>query len=177
MPVSRQLDLAPRPPQFYYQPGAKAFGQDRLPWPNSVMGISSYVSHVRLSCLCLGYKNKSHLGEFSHGFQHVHQKIHHRQFSQKDNMAKHLYFAPKKSARIVHHAKIEYRISTTIQEEIEFFRVGLHPSSKLIFKSPIAHLIPQMPTPTSYGEVCLGAAGGYSEELRLFGTFASHPIL
>ena len=47
-------------------------------------------------------------------------------------------------------------------QEIEFFREKLHPESNIIWETPIAHIIPRMPTFTAFGDSCLEGAGGYS---------------
>ncbi len=50
-------------------------------------------------------------------------------------------------------------------QEIEFFREKLLPTSKIWWESPIAHVIPRMPTFTTFGDSCLEGAGGYSLSL------------
>jgi hypothetical protein len=49
-----------------------------------------------------------------------------------------------------------------MRQEIEFFRKKLLPTSKICWESPIAHVIPRIPTFTTYGDSCLEGAGGYS---------------
>jgi hypothetical protein len=78
------------------------------------------------------------------------------------DQAKHVNHAMKKAARLVHHAKFEYNINKTMRQEIEFFREKLHPESNIIWETPIAHIIPRMPTFTAFGDSCLEGAGGYS---------------
>jgi hypothetical protein len=80
--------------------------------------------------------------------------------SAKDQI-KHINFAMKKAAHLVHHAKFQYNINKTMRQEIEFFREKLLPESGIKWETPIAHIIPRMPTFTSFGDSCLEGAGGY----------------
>ena len=84
--------------------------------------------------------------------------------SEKDQV-KQINFAMKTAARLVHHAKFEYNINKTIHQEIEFFCAKLLPKSNIVGENPIAHIIPWMPTFTSFGNNCLEGAGGYSLSL------------
>ncbi len=52
-----------------------------------------------------------------------------------------------------------------MRQEIEFFREKLAPTSEVRWESPIAHIIPRMPTFTTFGDSCLEGAGGYSISL------------
>ena len=52
-----------------------------------------------------------------------------------------------------------------MQQEIIFFRDKLLPSLGIKWKTPIAHVIPQTPTASSFGDSCLEGAGGYSIKL------------
>jgi hypothetical protein len=47
-----------------------------------------------------------------------------------------------------------------MHQEIEFFREKLAPTSEVRWESPIAHIIPRMPTFTTFGDSCLEGAGG-----------------
>ncbi len=46
-----------------------------------------------------------------------------------------------------------------MRQEIEFFRKKLLPTSDICWKSLIAHVIPRMPTFTTFGDSCLEGAG------------------
>ncbi len=63
---------------------------------------------------------------------------------------------------MVHHAKFEFNINKTMCQEIDFFCEKLLPDSDIKWETPIAHIIPQMPMFTSFGDSCLEGAGGYS---------------
>jgi hypothetical protein len=49
-----------------------------------------------------------------------------------------------------------------MHQEIHFFCKKLLPESNIKWETPIAHIIPQMPMFTSFGDSCLEGAGGYS---------------
>jgi hypothetical protein len=48
-----------------------------------------------------------------------------------------------------------------MSQEIEFFPKKLQPLSGITWEMPIAHIIPQMPMATAFGDSCLEGAGGY----------------
>jgi hypothetical protein len=52
-----------------------------------------------------------------------------------------------------------------MRQEIEFFHEKLLPNFKIRWESPIAHIIPRMPTFITLGDSCLKGAGGYSLSL------------
>ena len=52
-----------------------------------------------------------------------------------------------------------------MRHEIKFFCEQLAPTSELRWEAPIAHIIPRMPTFTTFGDSCLEGAGGYSISL------------
>lgn len=81
------------------------------------------------------------------------------------DQVRHISFALKQSAKLVHHACYKYNINKTMRQEIEFFREKLHPDSDIRWESPIAHIIPRTPTFVTFGDSCLEGAGGYSTSL------------
>ncbi len=52
-----------------------------------------------------------------------------------------------------------------MHQEIEFFHKKLLPTSEICWESLIAHIIPRIPTFTTFGDSCLKGAGGYSLSL------------
>jgi hypothetical protein len=52
-----------------------------------------------------------------------------------------------------------------MHQEIEFFRKKLIPKSGICWESPIAHIIPRMPTFITFSDSCLEGARGYSLSL------------
>ncbi len=81
--------------------------------------------------------------------------------SAKDQV-KHINFATKKAAHLVHHTKFKYNINKTMRQEIEFFCKKLLLESNIVWETPIAHIIPRMPMFTSFGDSYLEGARGYS---------------
>ena len=81
------------------------------------------------------------------------------------DQARHISFALKKSAKMIHHAKFKFRLNRSMRQEIEFFREQLRPESDILWETPIAHLIPRTPSATSFGDSSLEGAGGYSVDL------------
>ncbi len=78
---------------------------------------------------------------------------------------RHISFAIKQSAKLAHQSKCQYNITKSMRQEIEFFREKLLPTSDIRWESPIAHVIPRMPTFTTFGDSCLKGAGRYSLSL------------
>jgi hypothetical protein len=78
------------------------------------------------------------------------------------DQVKHINFAMKKAAHLVHHAKFKYNINKAMRQEIEFFCKKLLIELNIAWETPIAHIIPWMPTFTSFGDSCLEGARGYS---------------
>ncbi len=108
-------------------------------------------------------KNKRLLADMSPNFHDIYLSLKNGTFpcSAKDQV-KHINFAIKKAAHLVHHAKVKYNINKTMHQEIEFFCKKLLLESNISWETPIAHIIPWMPMFTSFGDSCLEGAGGYS---------------
>jgi hypothetical protein len=107
-------------------------------------------------------ENKRLLSDMSPEFRNICLSLKTGSFpcSVKDQV-KHINFAMKRAAHLVHHAKFQYNINKTMRQEIEFFREKLLPESGIAWETPIAHIIPRTPTFTSFGDSCLEGAGGY----------------
>ena len=84
------------------------------------------------------------------------------------DQAKHISFALKRAAHLIHHAKYQYNINTTMRAEIKFFREQLHPDSGTLWSTPLALIIPRDPFATAFGDACLHGAGGYSLSLSFW---------
>jgi hypothetical protein len=78
---------------------------------------------------------------------------------------RHISFAIKRSAELVHQSRCQYNITKSMRQEIELFREKLLPQSKICWEPPIAYIIPRMPTFITFGDSCLEGAGGYSLSL------------
>ncbi len=81
--------------------------------------------------------------------------------SAKDQV-KHINHVIKKAARQVYHAKFEFNVNKTMRQEIDFFHEKFLHKSNIKWETAIAHIIPQMPTFTSFGDSCLEGARGHS---------------
>jgi hypothetical protein len=84
--------------------------------------------------------------------------------SMKDQV-RHILFAMKQSAEMIHRTRLQYNINQTMHQEIEFFCEKLRPDSGIQWEAPIAHIIPRRPTCITFGYSCLNGAGGYSLSL------------
>jgi hypothetical protein len=73
--------------------------------------------------------------------------------------AKHVLFAMKCTAKLVHHAKHRCNINKAMCQEIEFFHEKSQPLSGILWETPIAHIIPRMPTAMAFGKNCLEGLG------------------
>jgi hypothetical protein len=121
------------------------------------------LTHLYASITYALTENKCLLADMSPDFRHIclSLKTGTLPCSVKDQV-KHINFAMKKAAHLVHHAKFKYNINKAMCQEIEFFCKKLLLESNITWETPIAHIIPRMPTFTSFGDSCLEGAGGYS---------------
>jgi hypothetical protein len=83
-------------------------------------------------------------------------------FCNVKDQIRHISLAIKRSAKLVHQSRCQYNITKSMRQEIEFFHKKLLPTSKIHWESLITHVIPRMPTFTTFGDSCLEGAGGYS---------------
>jgi hypothetical protein len=83
-------------------------------------------------------KNKRLLLESSKEFQSIVLSLKKGTYlgTRKDK-AKHISFAMKQSAKLVHHAKYRYNINKTMHQEIEFFCKNLQHSSSILWETPM----------------------------------------
>jgi hypothetical protein len=111
-------------------------------------------------------KNNRFLADSSPEFQSLIKSLWSGYFfcNVKDQI-RHIFFAIKRSAKLVHQSRCQYNITKSMRQEIEFFCKKLLPNSGICWESPIAHMIPRMPTFIIFGDSCLKGAGGYSLSL------------
>jgi hypothetical protein len=113
--------------------------------------------------------NKLLLSESSRKFQDIAESLRTGSFScSAKDQARHISFALKRSAKMVHHSKQQYIISKDMRQEIEFFCEKLQPDSGIHWETPIAHIIKRTPSATAYGDISLEGAGGYSIGLKFW---------
>jgi hypothetical protein len=86
-------------------------------------------------------------------------------FCNVKDQIRHISFAMKRSAKLVHQSRCQYNITKSMRQEIEFFRKKLLPKSEICWESLIAHIMPRMSTFITFGGSCLKGAGGYSLSL------------
>jgi hypothetical protein len=115
------------------------------------------LSHLYLSIAYALSKNKRLLTESSAEFQDIILAIQTNAFVTS--------FAMKHAAKLTHHAPYQYNINKTMRYKIEFFCNKIKPDSGIEWKTPIAHLIPQMPFAATIGDSLLEGAGGSSTML------------
>ncbi len=124
------------------------------------------LTHLYASIAYALSKNKRFLEDSSPEFQTLIKSLRWGYFfcNVKDQI-RHISFAIKRSAKLVHQSRCQYNITKSMCQEIEFFCEKLLPTSKICWESPIAHVIPRMPTFTTFGDSCLKEAGRYSLSL------------
>ena len=120
------------------------------------------LTHLYASIAYVLSENKRLLVDTSPEFRNICLSLQTGNFScSAKDQVKHINFAMKKAAHLVHHAKFQYNINKTMRQEIDFFCKKLLPESGIVWETPIAHIIPRMPTFTAFGDSCLEGAGGY----------------
>ena len=129
------------------------------------------LTHLFASITYALSQNKRFLADSSPQFQTLIKSLWSGYFfcNVKDQIC-HISFAIKRSAKLVHQSRCQYNITKSMRQEIEYFRKKLLPKSRICWESPIAHIIPRMPTFITFGDSCLEGAGGYSLSLGFFGT-------
>jgi hypothetical protein len=124
------------------------------------------LTHLYASIAYALSENKRFLADSSPEFQTFIKSLRSGYFfcNVKDQIH-HISFAIKQSAKLVHQSRCQYNITKSMRQEIEFFRKKLHPKSGIHWESPIAHIIPRMPTFITFDDSCLKGARGYSLSL------------
>ena len=84
-------------------------------------------------------------------------------------------FAAKKIAEHMYHSKKKMFITIELRHEISFLKKLLSENKHSQIWSPIAHLIPRVPTYTSAGDASLRAGGGFSIDLNFWWFFEWPP--
>lgn len=127
------------------------------------------LTHLYASIALALAHNKSFLQQSSREFRDIVHSLRTGRFTCPSNeQARHISFAMKRAAQLVHHARCTYFINPSMRQEIEFFRDKLRRDSGVVWGTPIAHIIPRAPSFVSYGDSCLHGAGGYSLDLRFW---------
>jgi hypothetical protein len=129
------------------------------------------LTHLYASIAYALSENKRFLADSSPEFQTLIKSLRSGYFfcNVKDQIY-HISFAIKRSAKLVHQSQFQYNITKSMHQEIEFFCKKILPNSGICWESPIAPIIPRMPTFITFGDSCLEGAGGYSLPLAFGGT-------
>ncbi len=118
--------------------------------------IFKLMSHIYTS-LASALQNKKTLLEASlHKFRSLILQIRRKHFvGNQADIAKEISFALKLAAKLVNNSKHLYSVNETMHEELEFIRQALDDDSGIKFETPIAFIIPRMPTACLFGESSL----------------------
>jgi hypothetical protein len=111
------------------------------------------MSHLYTSLAFALKSNAELLENSSSGFREYVKQITTKSFSgkQSDHL-RHIKFAMKKAAKMVNNYNHFYLVNSTMREELIFISHALSPDSGIKFETPIAHLIPRMPTASIIGD-------------------------
>ena len=131
--------------------------------------IFKLMSHIYTSLAFALQNNKTLLKISSHKFKTLISQIQRKHFvGNQADIAKEINFALKLAAKLVNNNKHLYRVNETMREELEFIRQALDDNSGIKFETPIAFIIPRMPTACLFGDSSLLSCGGYSIELKIW---------
>ena len=124
--------------------------------------IFKLMSHLYMSLAFALKSNTELLKESSSGFWDLVNQITTKNFSSKQSDHKcYTKFAMKKASKMITRYNHNYHVNPTMREELNFFLHALLKDSGIIFETPIAHLIPRIPTASIVGNSLLTACGGY----------------
>jgi hypothetical protein len=123
---------------------------EAAPW------VFHLLSHLYSSIAHALSGNKQLLEESSHEFRAAISAAKSTSYQPDDkDRFKKIAFAIKQAAKMVHHSRAQYNISKRMRDEIEFFRVAIEDDSTISWETPIAHLVPRLPSAVTVGDSCL----------------------
>ncbi len=136
---------------------------ESAPW------IFKLMSHLYTS-LAFSLKNNAELLEkSSSGFRSLFKQIKTNNFTGKQSdHQRHLKYALKMVAKMINKHGNLYLVNQTMRSKLNFLSDTLTPNSGIKFETPIAHLIPRVPTALIVGNSLLVACGGYSITLKFW---------
>jgi hypothetical protein len=127
------------------------------------------MSHIYTSLAFALQNNKDLLEASSDKFKLLILQIQSKQFSgSQTDIAKQVNYALKAAAKLVNNNKHMYIINGTMQEELDFIQQALQEDSGIDFETPVAFIIPRIPTALLFGDSSLQSCGGYSFELKIW---------
>ena len=131
--------------------------------------IYKLMSHLYTSLAFALKSNTELLSRSSNGFKELVNQIKTKNFSGKQSdHRRHIKFAMKEASRMINKHKHSYLVNETMREELTFISDALSHDSGINFETPIAHLIPRIPTALIIGDSSLTACGGYSIKLEFW---------
>ena len=131
--------------------------------------IFKLMSHIYTSLAFALQNNKTLLEASSSKFKTLVSQIQRKHFvGNQADTAREISFALKLAAKLVNNNKHLYTINETMREELDFIRQALDDRSGIKFETPIAFIIPRMPTACLFGDSSLLSCGGYSIQLKIW---------
>ena len=131
--------------------------------------VFKLMSHLYTSLAFALKSNTELLEKSSSGFRDLIKQITTKNFSGKQaDHQRHVNFAMKQAAKMVNRCRHQYPVNATMRDELDFLSHALSPDSGFKFKTPIAHLIPRIPTASIIGDSSLVACGGFSITLSFW---------
>jgi hypothetical protein len=113
--------------------------------------------------------NKALLEASSDKFKALISQIQQNNFvGNQADIANQINFALTLVAKLVNINKHMYVVNKTMHEDLEFIRQAFNNDSGINFKTPIAFIIPRMPTASLFGDSSLLLCGGYSIQLKIW---------
>jgi hypothetical protein len=105
------------------------------------------LTHLYASIAYALFENKKFLADSSPEFQALIKSLRSGYFfcNVKDQIH-HISVAIKRSEKLVHQSRCQYDITKSMHQKTEFFHKKLLPNSGICWESPIAHIIPRIPT-------------------------------
>ncbi len=124
--------------------------------------IFKLMSHLYTSLAYTLENNKKLLKNCPQEFRDLIDQMERKQlFGRQLDLQGNINFAIKKAAKMVNKHRHLYLVNGTMRNELNFLSKALEPDSGIVFETPIAHLIPRMPTASIVGNSLLIACGGY----------------
>jgi hypothetical protein len=131
--------------------------------------IFKLMSHIYTSLAFALQNNKTLLKASSHKFRFLISQIQWKHFvGNQANIAKEISFALKLAAKLVNNSNHLYIVNETMGKELESIHQALDDDSGIKFKTPIAFIIPRIPTACLFGDSSLLLCGGYSIQLKIW---------
>jgi hypothetical protein len=89
-------------------------------------------------------------------------------FGKQTDLQRNVNLVFKRAAKMVNNFGHKYLVNRTMRKELNFISEALKPDSGIVFKTPIARLIPRIPTASIIGDSSLLSYGGYSTTLKFW---------